>query len=253
DQQQPARTQHAPNLREQRCMRLDVLEELDRDRDVEARVGVRQTAAVDAATLAPLGRARIRVEVARCDPPPAVGKLPRQRAGPGADIERIRPALGRRMAREELEDLVVRAARRHLAQRALEPRTALGLVPCGRRRASGLFRARRTHTASISSRIRARVRSSGSSPNAARAFSSMWRGLVVSVSTHVTSGFARMYFSENWAQLSQPISVAHPGSGRPSRRRKYTPFMNGRLMSAAIPRSARSGRILSSARRSLTE
>src|SRR5690606_16857215 len=138
-------------------------------------------------------------------------------------------------------DLVVRAARRHLAQRALEPRTALGLVPCGRRRASGLFRARRTHTASISSRIRARVRSSGSSPNAARAFSSMWRGLVVSVSTHVTSGFARMYFSENWAQLSQPISVAHPGSGRPSRRRKYTPFMNGRLMSAAIPRSARSG------------
>ena len=76
------------------------------------------------------------------------------------------------------------------------------------------------HTVAMNSRIRPRVAASGSVPNAVCAFSSMWCGLLVSVSTQVTAGLDRMYFSENWAHVLQPASAAHGGSGLPSSRLK---------------------------------
>ena len=90
-------------------------------------------------------------------------------------------------------------------------------------------------------------------PNAARAFSSMWEGLVVSVSTQVTEGFARMYFNEKSDQEWQSNSLVHYGSGVFSSRRKYAPFMNGRLMMTGIPSSVAIGRMRSSACRSVIE
>ena len=62
-----------------------------------------------------------------------------------------------------------------------------------------------------------------------------------------------MYFNENCAQLVQSNSAAHSGTGCPSSRPKYAPFMNGRLISTASPWSAASGSNLSSARRSVME
>lgn len=77
------------------------------------------------------------------------------------------------------------------------------------------------------SRMRRRVASSGRRPSPAATFSAMCPGLVVSVSTTVTAGFARMYLMENCAHVSQSKSAAQGGSGRPAVRLKYDPFMNG--------------------------
>jgi hypothetical protein len=52
----------------------------------------------------------------------------------------------------------------------------------------------------------------GSGPVAVSTFSSMCFGSLVSVSTDVSDSFARMYFSENCAHVSQPKSRAQSGS-----------------------------------------
>ena len=62
-------------------------------------------------------------------------------------------------------------------------------------------------------RMRRRARRPGTGANATSAFSAMCSALVVSVSTQVTAGFARMYCSENWAQLAHSNSAAQSGSG----------------------------------------
>jgi hypothetical protein len=45
-------------------------------------------------------------------------------------------------------------------------------------------------------------------------------GFVVSASAHVTAGCARMYLSENYAQLRQSNAPTHSGSGWPRTRPK---------------------------------
>ena len=90
----------------------------------------------------------------------------------------------------------------------------------------------------MNARMRRRARLPGTGAKAASAFSAMCSALVVSVSTQVTAGFARMYCSENCAQLVHSNSAAQSGSGTFASRSKYAPFMNGRLISTAMPRSA---------------
>src|SRR5262249_34894894 len=60
--------------------------------------------------------------------------------------------------------------------------------------------------------MRARVAASGTWPVAAARLSATCAGFRVPGITHVTAGSPRIHFSENCAQLAQPISFAQSGS-----------------------------------------
>ena len=64
--------------------------------------------------------------------------------------------------------------------------------------------------------MRLRIAASGRRPIPAPILSTTCLTLLVSVTTQVSAGCDRMYFSENCAQVSQSNSLAHPGNSLPA-------------------------------------
>src|SRR5262245_51398119 len=86
--------------------------------------------------------------------------------------------------------------------------------------------------------ILARIAGSGRGPAAAPRLSAACAGLRVPGMTQVTAGSARIHLSENWAQLSQPMSLTQSGRATPLVRRNSAPSANGRFTITAVRVSA---------------